>query len=182
MPRISCGNHKINLAVKNAIKRHETMRIQIRKLNIWVTKIRKSVELTKFFANSRCRRRLDNETRWGSSFLKLEQIVKAKKRGLLNEILIKSPCPVPLAILKHAYFFHVGLQRQSATIAEMIPSILSCIAIWESMKVKTSENGRILCDYLIEEFKKRFDYELNSHIYQVSIAFNYKFILIKFLR
>ena len=112
MPRISCGNHKINLAVKNAIKRHETMRIQIRKLNIWVTKIRKSVELTKVFANSRCRLRLDNETRWGSSFLMLEQIVKADKRELLNEILIESPCPVPLAviknylaILKHAYFF-----------------------------------------------------------------------------
>jgi hypothetical protein len=86
LPRISCGNHKINLAVKNAIKRHETMRIQIRKLNIWVTKIRKSVELTKVFGNSRCRLRLDNETRWGSSFLMLEQIVKADKRGLLNEI------------------------------------------------------------------------------------------------
>ena len=179
MPRISCGNHKINLAVKSAIKRHETMRIQIRKLNIWVTKIRKSVELTKVFANSRCRLRLDNETRWGSSFLMLEQIVKADKRGLLNEILVEYPCPVPLAviknylaILKHAYFFNVGLKRQSATIAEIIPSILSCISIWESMKVKTSENGRILCDYLIEEFRKRFDYELNSHIYLVSIALN----------
>jgi hypothetical protein len=89
----------------------------------------------------------------------LEQIVKADKGGLFNEILIESLCPVPLeviknylAILKNAYFFNVGLQRQSASIAEMIPSILSC---WESIKLKTSENGRISCDYLIEDFKKK---------------------------
>ncbi len=49
-------------------------------------------------------------------------------------------------------FLNVGLQRQSASIAEMIPSILSC---WESIKLKTSENGRISCDYLIEDFKKK---------------------------
>jgi hypothetical protein len=42
-----------------------------------------------------------------------------------------------------------------------------CICIWEKIKLKTSENGKLLCDLLIGEFKKRFDYELNSHIYQV---------------
>ena len=67
-------------------------------------------------------------------------------------------------------------------IAEIKPSILSCISIWESNKVKKSENGRILCDYLIQEFRKRFDYELNSHFYLVSILLNYKFILIKFFQ
>ncbi len=54
----------------------------------------------------------------------LEQIVKAEIKGLLNETMDENPCPVQinviknyLSILKHAYFFNVGLQRQSATIA-----------------------------------------------------------------
>ena len=99
LPRISCGNHKINLAVRSAIKKHNFFSIQIRKLNVWITKIRKSVELTKVFANAKCRQRLENETRWGSTFLMLEQIIKAEKRGLLDEIRNKNPCPLSLPII-----------------------------------------------------------------------------------
>jgi hypothetical protein len=98
----------------------------IRKINIWITKIRKSVELTKIFANAKCRQRLDYETRWGSTFLMLEQIIKAEKRGLLDEIKEQCPCPVSLtliqnyvAILIPAYLLNIGLQRQSATISEV---------------------------------------------------------------
>ena len=40
-------------------------------------KIVKSLELTKGFVNAKCRLRLDNETRCGSTFLRLEQIVRA---------------------------------------------------------------------------------------------------------
>ncbi len=101
LPRISCENHKINLAVRSAIKKHKTLSNQMRKLNIWITKIRKSVELTKVFANAKCRQRLENETRWGSTFLMLEQIVKADKRGLLEEIKNETPCPLSLPIIKN---------------------------------------------------------------------------------
>jgi hypothetical protein len=62
LPRISCGNHKINLSVRSAIKKHQKMQSQIRRINVWITTIRKSVELTKIFANAKCRQRLDNET------------------------------------------------------------------------------------------------------------------------
>ena len=151
------------------------MLIQIRQLNIWVTKIKKSVELTKVFANAKCRQRLENETRWGSTFLMLEQIVKAEKKGLLEIIKDEHPCPVPLptiknhlSILKHAYFFNIGLQRHSATIAEIIPSVLKCISSWEGISLKTSSSGKKLCKLLIEQFKTRFNYELNSHLYQVN--------------
>ncbi len=175
LPRFSCGNHKINLAVRSAIKKHNSMSFQLRKLNIWITSIRKSVELTKVFANAKCRQRLENDTRWGSTFLMLEQIVKADKRGLLDEIKDDYPCPLSLhiiqnylCILSHAYFFNIGLQRQSATIAEIIPSVLKCISSWDSMKDKISNNGKKLCNLLMTEFKTRFDYELNSHLYLVS--------------
>ena len=69
--------------------------------------------------------------------------MKAEKRNLLAEL--KDQCPVSLvviknylSILKHAYFFKIGLQRQSATIAEIIPSVLKCIAEWNIMKDRTS--------------------------------------------
>ena len=65
LPRISYANHKINLAVRRSIKKTPLMLKDIRKLNIWISKIRKSVELTKVFANGKCRQRSDNETRWG---------------------------------------------------------------------------------------------------------------------
>ena len=100
---------------------------QIRSLNKWVTKTRASVQLTKVFANAKCRQRLENETRWGSTFLMLEQIIKAHKRGILDSIMKEHPCPVSmpviteyLLILNHAYFFNIGLQRESCSIAEVI--------------------------------------------------------------
>jgi hypothetical protein len=162
--------------VRSAIKKHQKMQFQIRRINVWITAIRKSVQLTKIFANAKCRQRLDNETRWGSTFLMLEQIVKADNRNLLDEIKDQYPCPVSLAviknylsILKHAYFFNIGLQRQSATIAEIIPSVLKCMVEWNIMKDKTSASGKELCELLISEFQTRFKYELDSHLYLVSI-------------
>jgi len=53
----------------------------IRKLNIWITKIRKSVELTKIFANAKCRQRLDNETRWGSTFIAYLKLAHSESRS-----------------------------------------------------------------------------------------------------
>jgi hypothetical protein len=57
----------------------------------------------------------------------LEQIIKAEKRGLLDEIKEHCSFPVSLililnyvAILVPAYLFNIGLQRQSATIAEVV--------------------------------------------------------------
>jgi hypothetical protein len=105
----------------------------------------------------------------------LEQIIKAENKGLLEEIKAECPCPVSLAMIKNyvailipAYLFNIGLQRQSATIAEVIPSILREISYWEIIKEKSSPTGKQLCQRLIDEFKTRFDYELNSYLYEVS--------------
>jgi hypothetical protein len=94
---------------------------------------------------------------------------------LLEEIKAECPCPVSLAMIKNyvailipAYLFNIGLQRQSATIAEVIPSILREISYWEIIKEKSSPTGKQLCQRLIDEFKTRFDYELNSYLYEVS--------------
>jgi hypothetical protein len=40
---------------------------------------------------------------------------------------------------------------------------------WNIMKDKTSASGKELCEILISEFQTRFKYELDSHLYLVSI-------------
>ena len=65
--------------------------------------------------------------------------------------------------------------RDTATIAEVIPSVLRAVSEWEIIKEKTSTIGNQLCDLLIIQFRNRFNYELNSHLYQVSCRI-YKFI------
>lgn len=94
---------------------------------------------------------------------------------MLEEVKADCPCPVSLATIKNyvtilipAYLFNIGLQRHSATFAEVIPSILRAISDWEIIKVKIFKTGQQLCQCLIDELKTRFDYELNSHLYQVS--------------
>ena len=57
--------------------------------------------------------------------------------------------------------------RDTATIAEVIPSVLRAFSEWEIIKEKTSTIGNQLCDLLIIQFRNRFNYELNSHLYQV---------------
>jgi hypothetical protein len=36
-------------------KKHKKMQSQIRRINLWITSTRKTVELTKSFANAKCR-------------------------------------------------------------------------------------------------------------------------------
>jgi hypothetical protein len=79
----------------------------------------------------------------------LEIIKKAEKSGLLTEIKDEWLCPVPmpviknyLAIISNANFFNIGLQRQFATMAEIIPYVLKCISSWNSIREKTSTNGK----------------------------------------
>ena len=72
LPRISCANHKLNLAIKTAIREHKTIERHFRILNNFISKIKKTIHLNRLFANAKCRLRLENITRWGSGFLMLE--------------------------------------------------------------------------------------------------------------
>ena len=97
---------------------------------------------------------------------------------MLENIEENDRCPVLLKIVKNyvsiflpAYLFNVGLQRQSATIAD----VLRAVSEWEIIKEKTSTFGNQLCDLLIIKFRNRFNYKLNAHLYQVSCRI-YKFI------
>ena len=90
LPRICCANHKLNLAVKLAIREHKTIERHFRLLNNFISKIKRTIQPNRIFANAKCRLRLENITRWGSGFLMLETIRKADRLGLLKHDL-KSP-------------------------------------------------------------------------------------------
>jgi hypothetical protein len=57
IPRIYCANHKLNLVVSHSIKQHKVLDNYITKLNSFISKIRKSVQLSRDFQELKCRLR-----------------------------------------------------------------------------------------------------------------------------
>ena len=55
IPRIYCANHKLNLVVTHSIMQQKVLDCHISKLNAFITKIRKSVELSRDFQELKCR-------------------------------------------------------------------------------------------------------------------------------
>ena len=74
-----------------------------------------------------------------------------------------------LKILKPAYLFNLNLQRNSSMIAEVVRSIFKIINIWQKITNNPGVNKSIksLCEILISQVEKRFNYEMTSDIYQV---------------
>ena len=166
----------MNLCIRAAIAKHKPLSVNIRVLNAYVNKIKRSIELNKVFANAKYRLRLENITRWGSTFLMLERLKKAHKKGLFETLDSSSKLPVSidvinsyLKILKPAYLVNIYFQRNTSSIAEVIPAILKLISNWENLLKKDSvpSSCKIFSKFLIEELKRRFNYELESEIYQV---------------
>lgn len=88
-----------------------------------------------------------------------------------------SPCPVKfdviekyMQILLPAYIFNLQVQKNDATIAEVIPLIDLSITQWKSFQV--DGEYKKLCSYLISAFNYKFEYELNSNVHLVSALLN----------
>ena len=103
---------------------------------------------------------------------------KAFERKAISNVYQKHQlkCPISLKIvnyyitvLKPAYKFNIRMQSNSASISDVIPYLLKIFNEWTKImsSLKTTANCKKLCKLLIGEFKKRFDYELNSKLYQV---------------
>jgi hypothetical protein len=88
-----------------------------------------------------------------------------------------------LKILKPIYLLNIHLQRDNSSIGEIIPAILNIINKLEIIKLtpKLSSSCNSLCELLREEIKTRFNYELNSEIYQVKFLFHFILDLIKYI-
>ncbi len=172
IPRISCANHKLNLAVRSAMAQHVMICSDLRKLNSFIGTIRGSYNLDRLFQNSKCRLRLENNTRWGSAFLSLETLIRA----ILKNAIQKEDLPVPLSrietyylVLQPSYNLNISFQSNNCTIADVVPSVLSCIEAYEEMeKTECSTYAKSLCSLLAKNIRTRFEFELNSEVYKVN--------------
>lgn len=72
-----------------------------------------------------------------------------------------------LQILKPLYLLNVELQSNEMTIGNLIPLLLKITYILE--RTQTTIDGQKLCKLLVSEIKRRFEYELGSSYYRVSI-------------
>ena len=172
LPRFSCANHKLNLAIRSSIGDNQSISTDLKKLNKYVKKVRRSHNMNRIFQNYKCRLRFENKTRWGSAFLCLETIKKAYDHGIFNDKNIQLALPVEISVvesyielLKPAYLVNIGFQSNSGSIADVVPNILNLLNELERLKKTTKHHD--LCVSLINQIKHRFKYELNSPIYRV---------------
>ena len=84
--------------------------------------------MSRVFRKKKCRLRLENLTRWSSSYLLLESVKRAYDKNAFSEDDPEKKCPVELdeievylQILKPAYIFSISMQKNNSTIADLIP-------------------------------------------------------------
>jgi hypothetical protein len=170
LPRFSCACHKLNLSIRHAITKHKYFINIIKKINTSNKKIRRVIKLSKVFNDKRCRLRLDGLTRWSATFLMLESVLRAINKGAFDKTL---KCPVKRKtleiyhqILKPAYELSISFQSSNSSICDVIPGLYHLIYEWENMDLINNEKR--FCTLLISCLKKKFEFELNSDIYQVN--------------
>ena len=130
IPRFSCGCHKINLAVRKAIRAHKPLLDILTTLNRSNAHFRKSCTFSSVFREKKCRLRLENLTRWSSSYLILESVKRAYDKNAFIESNPDKRCPVAiekielyLQILKPVYLLSIALQNNNSSISDTIPGI-----------------------------------------------------------
>ncbi len=169
IPRFSCANHNLNLAVRAAIAIDIEFTQMLKDLNKANAHVRRSITLNNAFKTQKCKLRLENLTRWSSAYLMLLSVSKAFKKNLFNEA---NQCPVDiqiveiyLGILEPAYVLSQQFQFNHSSIADVIPSIKRLIYTFKQMD--PPESQKKLCKYLVTSVLEKFNYELNSNVYKV---------------
>jgi hypothetical protein len=77
-----------------------------------------------------------------------------------------------IQILLPGYQFTLGMQSNHSSIADVIPSVLRLVFVWNKMEIEDAK-GRELCYFLIHFLRIKFKDELNSPIYQVNVKCTY---------
>ena len=102
----------------------------------------------------------------------LESVKRAYDKGIFDDS--KNKCAYDLKsietyyqILLPAYRVSLSFQKNSTSIAEVLPYILKLVDIWKKLDV--SHEPKRFCKLLKACLKNKFDYELNSNTYQVKL-------------
>jgi hypothetical protein len=131
IPRYSCANHKLNLAVRHALETHQVICRLIRRITRHNSHIRNCINLNRTFRINKARLRLDNVTRWSSAYLVLKSVKKAYDKNLFDQNDPELRCPVDkktvetyLQILKPAYTLNLFFQKSNSSISDTIIGII----------------------------------------------------------
>jgi hypothetical protein len=100
--RYSCACHKNNIAVRMAINNCTPFVKILSKLSRFASNYKKSINLVKISIKNKARLRIENKTRWSSTFLMLESFHKAYLRNVFSNEL---SCPVSLEELFEEQIF-----------------------------------------------------------------------------
>lgn len=115
--------------------------------------------------------RTENLTRWASTYLMLESVVRAHKEGMFESCSIELPVPIEIVlnylyILQPIYKATIGFQDSNITIASVIPTIARLIGLYTNFK--TTTQGKMLCNLIADNLKNKFGPELSSKLYLVN--------------
>jgi hypothetical protein len=126
LPRYQCGNHKLDIVGRKAVKSHPQLLNITKKINKSNVHFKKVIKLSKIFRENKCRLRLESKTRWSTFYLLLLSVKKAYAKGCFNENNLE--CPVSIAsidlywaILKPLYMLNISWQSNHSTIADIVP-------------------------------------------------------------
>jgi hypothetical protein len=165
----SFSNFSVSHIITRAISRHSFIKDIIKTLNSSNVETKRAISLNKIFSNKKCRLRIENLTRWSSTYLMLEAVKRAYDRGAFDEA---KPCPIEidivevyLQILAPAYLVSIGFQSKHSLIADVLIAVRRLKFTLENMNVEGE--ARAFCNILCEYFDEKFEYEMNSPIYKV---------------
>ena len=159
--------------MRAAIKKHTTLCAKLNSLSTFASSVKNSIVLIQDFINAHSKLKLDNTTRWSSSFLMLQSFKNAFKKGALTD----ETSPVQLAVIDKyiqvlipAFRFNLSMQKNSASIADVLPQLKMMLSTWNRFQV--AGDYKRLSDLLIAAFTKKFAYEMASPVYAVSSLLN----------
>lgn len=129
IPRYSCACHKLNLTVREAIANNHELSHYIELINHSVVSIRKSVKKSVPFRLKKAKLRRESTTRWSSTLLMLESVIRAFLNGLfVDGVQDERRFPVELAKIEAYYqvllpvqMVNLEFQKIESSIAEVIP-------------------------------------------------------------
>lgn len=80
LPRFCCACHKMNLVVRKAIEENKQLLNIVKALSASNSYIRNNVSLARTFRDKQASLRIENLTRWSSTYLMLESVKRAYDR------------------------------------------------------------------------------------------------------
>ena len=146
----------------------------LKRINNSNAKIKRSIKLSSVFKEKKCRLRLENLTRWSSSYLMLESVKRAFDRGALTNFETEEEIYFPhdlnkielyLKILKPAYVLSLNFQYNVSSICDVRLGVIRLMDTWRRMQVQGEYKN--LCLLLTMNVKHKFELEYNSVIYKV---------------